>query len=77
MQSLTTTTSQTNLSLTILRFCCAVNECTHLARQTEQWLPGAGPAPVRLALLRWLRAFPLALMDHLRQEDSLESLVKG
>lgn len=54
-----------------------VNECTHLARQAEQWLPGSGPEPVRAALLRWLRAFPLALMDHLREEESLESLVKG
>lgn len=55
----------------------AVNECTHLARQAEQWLPGSGPEPVRAALLRWLRVFPLALMDHLRQEESLESLVAG
>jgi len=55
----------------------AVNECTHLARQAEQWLPGPGPEPVRAALLRWLRVFPLALMDHLREEESLESLVKG
>lgn len=54
-----------------------VNECTHLARQAEQWLPGPGPEPVRAALLRWLRVFPLALMDHLREEESLESLVKG
>lgn len=61
----------------VVPYCSAVNECTHLARQTEQWLPGSGPAPVRLALLRWLRVFPLALMDHLRQEESLESLVSG
>lgn len=55
----------------------AVNECAHLARQAEQWLPGPGPEPVRAALLRWLHAFPLALMDHLREEESLESMVNG
>lgn len=55
-----------------------VNECTHLARQAEQWLPGPASQPVRTALLRWLRVFPLCLMVHLRGEDEeLPALVKG
>jgi hypothetical protein len=46
-----------------------VNECTHLARQSEQWLPGPANEPIRAALLRWLRVFPYSLMEHLRQPD--------
>lgn len=46
-----------------------MNECTHLARQSEQWLPGAANEPIRAALLRWLRVFPYSLMEHLRQPD--------
>eukprot|EP00878_Enallax_costatus_P025175 GHUV01026908.1.p1 GENE.GHUV01026908.1~~GHUV01026908.1.p1 ORF type:complete len:418 (+),score=116.02 GHUV01026908.1:150-1403(+) len=54
-----------------------VNECTHLARQAEQWLPGPGCQPVREGLLRWLRVFPLSLMVHLRgHEEELEELVQ-
>ncbi|KAF6253563.1 Bestrophin, RFP-TM, chloride channel-domain-containing protein [Scenedesmus sp. NREL 46B-D3] len=55
-----------------------VNECTHLARQTEQWLPGAACEPLRCALLRWLRVFPISLMVHLRgHEEDLRGLVQG
>lgn len=52
-----------------------VNEVTHLARQVEQWLPGPERAPLRSALLRWLRVFPLSLMVHLRgHEEDLAGL---
>jgi hypothetical protein len=54
-----------------------VNECTHLARQTEQWLPGPALEPVRSALLRWLHVFPISLMVHLRgHEEDLRGLVQ-
>uniref|UniRef100_A0A383VJ70 Uncharacterized protein n=1 Tax=Tetradesmus obliquus TaxID=3088 RepID=A0A383VJ70_TETOB len=55
-----------------------VNECTHLARQTEQWLPGPASEPVRSALLRWLHVFPISLMVHLRgHEEDLRQEVQG
>lgn len=52
----------------------------HLARQSCQWLPSDAPDDerIRAALLRWLRAFPVALMCNVREEeDQLPALLTG
>lgn len=57
-----------------------VTGCCHLGRQALQWLPAddADGAAARSALLRWLRAFPLCLMCHGREEHSrLPQLLEG
>jgi hypothetical protein len=57
-----------------------VSSASHLARQACQWLPSAAPKEqrVRAALLRWLRALPLAAMCHQREESqNLPGLVQG
>ena len=52
----------------------------HLARQACQWLPTSSPEDenIRGALLRWLRAFPVLLMCHVREEeDKMDTLLQG
>ena len=57
-----------------------VSTVCHLARQACQWLPNAVPEErrLRLAVLRWLRAFPLVAMCYQRAElEKLPGLLKG
>ena len=55
-----------------------VSASIHLARQACQWLPAAGDAPARDALLRWLRAFPRCAAAYLREEEArVADLVDG
>lgn len=57
-----------------------VSSTTHLGRQATQWLPSSHPddALPRAALLRWLGAFPIATMAHLREEEEkLPELLDG
>lgn len=54
--------------------------CCQLGRQALQRLPNVTKQDglIRAALLRWLRAFPLALMCYVREdEDKMEGLMEG
>lgn len=57
-----------------------VSSVCHLARQTCQWLPTSAPEDerIRAALLRWLRAFPLAVKCYVREDEGrMKGLMEG
>lgn len=55
-----------------------VSSSVHLARQSCQWLASPGDGATRAALLRWVRAFPRAVMAFAREEEEhLGELMEG
>lgn len=53
------------------------SECTHLARQVTQWLPGEENLEMRQTMLRWIAAFPISLLAVCRGQDLAATLVQS
>eukprot|EP00798_Chlamydomonas_sp_ICE-L_P001482 gene1482-32867_t len=50
------------------------SECSHLGRQVSQWLPGSVDKEIRVAIIRWISAYPVALQAFSRGQDIVKEL---